>query len=101
MVFGLEGKLVSRGAQRLLPIRKLQVGLDHHPNQFAETDTGFPSELLLRFGRVSQEQVDLGRSQIARVVLDEILPIEADLRKGRRTLTRNRPPRMANLSGRA
>ena len=43
----------------------------------------FPIENLLRFRRVTEQQVDLGRALVARVVFYELLPIQINVREGR------------------
>jgi len=51
----------------------LEVIFDHHPHELLEVDLRFPTELLVGFGRVADQQVDLGRTHEAGILLDVLL----------------------------
>jgi hypothetical protein len=65
-----------------LALGELEVGLDHDLHEFLELHLGLPAELLLRLGRVADQQLDLGGTLVAGVVLDVLLPVEVQQAEG-------------------
>src|SRR5579863_7690107 len=55
----------------------LAVVVDHHPHELREAHCRFPAELLLCLRIVTDEEVDLGRAEIARIDLHVLVPVEA------------------------
>src|SRR6516225_2927508 len=55
-----------------------QVGVDHDANEFLKSDLGFPIQQLLGFARVTDEEIDLRRAFIPRVVFDKLFPVKAN-----------------------
>src|SRR5260221_11597683 len=76
------GHAVSRGFERILLARKIQIMVDHHSDQRREADARPPTKLLTRLRRIALQKIDLRRSKIARVDLDVFLPIETDMPEG-------------------
>src|ERR671913_1112792 len=56
----------------------LPVALRHHLSQGFERDLRLPLQLLAGLARVAQEQVDLGRAEVAGVDFDVFLPVEVE-----------------------
>ena len=66
--------------------RQLEVAGDHFLDQFGERrDLGLPAELVARLGGIAEQQVDLGRPEVARVDPDHGLAgLGVDARSRRR-----------------
>src|SRR5215813_7249280 len=75
-----EGLLVAvEGAVAMLlyqfvPLRGLEVLAHHLGHQLGKLDLGLPAELAPRLGRISEQSFDLGRTEIARIDPDDLLP---------------------------
>src|SRR5580704_19532379 len=61
-------------AARMLVTHRHEVGIDHLLDQLRERDLVAPAELLTGLRRVADQGFDLGRTEIARVDLDQHLP---------------------------
>src|SRR5581483_5430324 len=59
--------------------RPLAVGVDHDPDKLVEAHGRLPAELLARLRIVADQQVDLGRAQVALVEDDVVAPVEVDV----------------------
>src|SRR5438552_1882738 len=60
----------------------LEIGLDHHLDQFRESHLRRPAELVPRLARVAQEEIHLGRA-LQQLVDDHVLvPVEVRVGKG-------------------
>src|SRR4029077_10916221 len=62
---------------------QIHVRVDHDADQLLESYFRFPIETLLRFRRITEQQVDLGGALVARVVFYELLPIQINMRESR------------------
>src|SRR5574344_703266 len=67
---------------RLFLAGLLKVRVDHHLHQLVEPDGRLPAELALRLRGVAEKLIDFGRTQIARVAFDVLLPVEIHAGKG-------------------
>src|SRR5579859_7653598 len=56
---------------------ELAVVVDHHPHELREAHRRLPAELLLRLRVVADEEVDLGRAEVAWIDLHVLVPVEA------------------------
>jgi len=63
------------GPAKLIPPGLVEVGTHHLLNQFLETDARRPAELRLRLGRIAEQGLDLGRTEVARVDPYNRLPL--------------------------
>ncbi len=57
---------------------ELEVVIGHEVDELAEAGGGNPAELLFRLRGVAEEQVDLGRTEVARVDLDQSAAVAVD-----------------------
>ncbi len=55
--------------------------LDHHCDERGEIRSRAPPQLVLGLGRISTETIDFGRSFERLVVIDVVLPLQADATK--------------------
>ena len=53
-----------------------QIGLHHRGHEFREGDRRCPAEILPSVGRIGNEGLDLGRSEVSRIHLDVGFPID-------------------------
>src|SRR5438552_3418982 len=60
----------------------LEIGFDHHGDQPGEINGRLPSELTTRFGAVTNELLDLGRTNQLRIEPDVLVPVEAHVAEG-------------------
>src|SRR6185295_831448 len=60
----------------------LEVRVDHHVDELAEADLGFPAELAAGLGGVAEQRVDLGGPDQGGVDDDVLLPVQADVAEG-------------------
>src|SRR5580765_4618478 len=60
----------------LLNLAPLTVVIHHHADELREADRRSPAELLLRLRRVSEHEIDLGRTEIALVDRHVVGPVE-------------------------
>ena len=58
------------------------VGPDHHDGEFLETNFRLPAQSLLRFARVADQELDLGRTIVARIDLDVLFPVQTHMAEG-------------------
>ena len=71
----------QRGRSRCLPADSRSASTISFASSLKVTRR-LPAELALRLARVAEEQVHLGRAEVLRVHLDEVLPVEADAAEG-------------------
>src|SRR5262249_28586446 len=60
----------------------LEIGVDHHVDELAEVDRGFPAESCAGLCRVSDQEIHLGGTNESLIDDDVLLPIEANPGKG-------------------
>src|SRR5579871_1499540 len=63
-VMSARGRLT--GSECFMAFVACKVGRDHHLAELLERSLRLPAELLLRFGRVANEQIDFGGTIVAR-----------------------------------
>src|SRR4051794_10723618 len=71
---------VGRGEAQL-PLDRLDVGVDHQPDEVRERGLGRPPEHVARLGGIADQQVDLGRPEELGIDLDVLVPVEVDVRE--------------------
>mmetsp|Transcript_18202 Transcript_18202/g.27028 ORF Transcript_18202/g.27028 Transcript_18202/m.27028 type:complete len:261 (+) Transcript_18202:28-810(+) len=63
-----------------------KIGFDHLPNKLIERSLGYPTNLLLGLGGVSEQELDFGRTEVSGIDLDKdtrfVLSINSDLING-------------------
>src|SRR4051812_20510893 len=62
-----------------LVVEQLDVGVDHDLDELRSPHLWFPAEVLLRLGEVADQSVHLGGALVALVMLNVLLPLEADV----------------------
>jgi hypothetical protein len=67
---------VSGVGQNFFTRGQFKIRLGHHAGQLLEGYFGFPTELLFRLGGVAQQQINLGRAQVTRILFNVNLPIQ-------------------------
>src|SRR5262245_15017389 len=65
-----------------LSFESLEIGIDHHVDEAAEIDFGFPAERRFRLGRVADQEIDFRRANEGGINDDILLPIEPDVTEG-------------------
>src|SRR4051812_43451310 len=63
----------------------LEIGVNHHVNESLEVDRWRPTEMIPCLRWVSGEQVDFGRTEMARIRLHEFAIVQAGVTKRRFT----------------
>jgi hypothetical protein len=64
--------------------RQFQIIIRHQLHEAIESDSWFPAELAAGFGWIAQEQIDFGRTEIARIDLDVLFPVEIEIAERRK-----------------
>src|SRR5579859_714952 len=71
-----------RSVRRFAVLEQLQVGIDHLLDQLFEGGAWLPTQGATSFGRIADQQINLGRPEEPLILDDVLVPVQVNMPEG-------------------